>query len=118
MEEGEFDWDKHNIEHIRQHKVSPEEAEQVLTSDPLYPDFTPETVNGELRWTAYGQTDQSLCLVVIFIERGSRFRVVTAYKMSVRQRKDYLLWRAEQSEIEDDEYETYGVSEGIDEDSQ
>ena len=119
MDEGDvFDWNQHNIAHIRRHKVSPEEAEQVLASDPLYPDFTPETVNGEKRWTAYGQTDQSRCLVVIYTERGSRFRFVTAYPMTARQRKDYLRWRTEQSEIEDDEYETYGVSEDNDEDSE
>jgi hypothetical protein len=88
-----------------------------VLDDPLYPEFTPQTIKGELRWTAYGQTDQFRCLVVIFTERGSVVRVVTAYEMDARQRKDYLRWRSELIEIEDDEYQTYGVTEENDEDA-
>jgi len=104
MDEGGFEWDLHNIAHIKRHNISRAEAEQVIANEPLYPDFTPETIKGELRWTVYGQTDQYRCVVVIFTERGPLLRVVTAYEMDSRQRKDYLRWRANQSEAEDDEY--------------
>jgi hypothetical protein len=44
-------------------------------------------------------------------------RVVTAYEMDARQRKDYLLWRTQLSEAEDDEYsQSYGVTEENDDD--
>jgi uncharacterized DUF497 family protein len=119
MEEGGFEWDSHNIAHIKRHRVSPFEAEQVITSEPLYPDFTPQTIKGELRWTVYGQTNQNRCLVVVFTERGTLLRVVTAYEMSAPERNSYLLWRAQQNEAQDDEYpQEYGVTEENDDDAQ
>ena len=100
-----------NIEHLKQHKVSPSEAEQVITNDPLYPPENPQTVDGEVRWIVYGQTEQFRCLVVIYPDRGTLLRVVTAYDMDSHQRKDYLRWRKEQIEAEDDEYHAYRVTE-------
>jgi hypothetical protein len=36
MEEGVFEWDSYNIGHIKRHKVSPSEAEQVIGNDPIF----------------------------------------------------------------------------------
>ena len=69
MDEGGFEWDSHNIAHIKEHNVPPAEAEQVLINDPLYSPKNPQTVDGEVRWIVYGQTDQYRCLVVIYTER-------------------------------------------------
>ena len=33
--EIEFDWDEANVSHVARHKVSPEEAEQVILNDPV-----------------------------------------------------------------------------------
>jgi len=33
--EIEFDWDEANIAHLARHTVTPEEAEQVMLSDPV-----------------------------------------------------------------------------------
>ena len=95
MEEGGFEWDSFNIEHIKQHRVSPSEAEQVITNDPLYPPENPQTVDGEVRWIVYGQTEQFRCLVVIYTDRCC----------------EWLL-----HEAEDDEYQAYGVTEENDDD--
>jgi uncharacterized DUF497 family protein len=43
----EFDWDEANIGHLARHNVSPEEAEQVILSDPV--DLGIQMVEGEER---------------------------------------------------------------------
>jgi uncharacterized DUF497 family protein len=105
MEEGGFEWDSYNIGHIKRHKVSPSEAEQVIGNDPIFQDGTPEITNGEERWTVYGQTNRQRYLTVVYTERGPWLRVVTAYTMDSQQRKYYLREKAKQSE-KDDEYYT------------
>ena len=114
MEEGGFDWDSENIGHIKKHRVLPAEAEQVFINDPLSPsEGNPQSINGEVRWILYGETDQGRYLVVIYTERGPEplTRVVTAYPMKPRERKDYLLWRNQLSETEYDEsVQAYGTN--------
>jgi uncharacterized protein len=46
MEDGKsFEWDKRNTEHIARHDVTPEEAEQALSSDPI--ELAVQIRNGE-----------------------------------------------------------------------
>ncbi len=73
-----FDWDAANRDHIASHGVSPEEAEQVIENDPL--DIDAETVEGEDRIASIGRTDQGRFLVVVTTVRGTRLRVVTAFR--------------------------------------
>jgi hypothetical protein len=35
-EKSRFDWDRYNIAYVAEHKVTPEEVEQVLLSDPFF----------------------------------------------------------------------------------
>jgi uncharacterized protein len=72
-----FDWDAANRDHIARHRVSPEEAEQVIENDPL--DIDAETVDGEERITSIGRTDQDRFLVVITTLWETGLRVVTAF---------------------------------------
>ena len=51
----EFDWDVHNLRHIRAHKVTRDEAEQALTNDPI-PIYEQE-VSSELRSMYYSETN-------------------------------------------------------------
>jgi uncharacterized protein len=71
-----FEWDAANLGHIARHRVSPEEAEQIIENDPL--DLEAEAVNGEKRTTSIGCTHRSRFLVVVTL-RGTRVRVVTAF---------------------------------------
>jgi uncharacterized DUF497 family protein len=78
-----FTWDVHNIDHLAQHDVQPEEAEQVLSGDILDLDYR-ITPDGEERWTALGQTASGRFLVIIWtmLDDGS-YRPITAYSASV-----------------------------------
>jgi uncharacterized DUF497 family protein len=83
-----FDWDKNNIDHIAEHDVTPEEAEQVILGDPLELGFDPD-VNGEDRWTHLGETNRGRILLVIITTRGEQIRVVTSFEA---ERQDKLLY--------------------------
>src|ERR1017187_9949308 len=51
-----FDWDQANTEHIARHRVTPAEAEQVISGASL----PIETGSGEERHTELGQTDRAV----------------------------------------------------------
>src|SRR5271166_4706607 len=77
-----FHWDVHNIDHMAQHDVQSEEAEQVLSGEVLDLDYR-VTQDGEERWTALGQTASGRFLVVVWtmLDDGS-YRPITAYPAS------------------------------------
>jgi hypothetical protein len=82
-----FDWDEHNVAHIAQHGVSPDEVEYVATHQHLR---FPATTKGEgRRWKLLGKTLDGRYLVVVFAVRDGRFRTVTAYTMNQAERRKY-----------------------------
>jgi hypothetical protein len=76
--EIEFDWDDANIGHVARHSVFPEEAEQVILSDPV--DLGMEIAEGEERYLNLGATVQGRVLLVVTTWRDNRVRVVTAFE--------------------------------------
>lgn len=72
-----FDWDAANISHIARHRITPREAEEVATNDPI--DLNVEIVNEEVRLTSVGPTKTGRFLVLITTDRGDGIRVVTAF---------------------------------------
>jgi uncharacterized DUF497 family protein len=83
-----FDWDEHNIRHVAEHDVTPEEAEQVLLNDPAYAGL--QDHDGEERLVEVGVTDALRILVVITTFRGELIRVVTAYPAPPAFRDFYI----------------------------
>jgi len=75
--EIEFDWDEANIAHLARHTVTPEEAEQVMLSDPV--DLGMEIVEGEKRSLNLGSTQPGRVLLVATTWREDCVRVVTAF---------------------------------------
>ena len=59
------------------HRVSPDEAEEVISNEPL--DIEAAVVAGEERITSIGRTNRGRFLVVITTFRGSLVRVVTRF---------------------------------------
>lgn len=82
----EFEWDKHNIEHVRKHKVEPGECEQLFFNIPFIvnPDFAHS--RGEERYFALGKTNMNRTLVVIFTIRKAKIRIITARDASKKER--------------------------------
>lgn len=82
-----FFWDSGNKEHIAKHKVTPAEAEQVVSNNPI--DLPLQVRNGEERIAQVGETDAGRLLVVITTMRDGLIRVVTAFPASKHFRNVY-----------------------------
>ncbi len=85
----EFDWDQNNINHIEEHGVSPAEAEQVVTNEPLDLEF--QTEAGEERFAQLGETNAGRILVLISTWRGTKIRVITAWDASKTLKHLYII---------------------------
>jgi uncharacterized DUF497 family protein len=84
-----FIWDAENLSHIARHKITQEEAEQVIQNDPL--DLERQIVNGEERFLHLGETLAKRILFVVVTERDDLLRVVTAFPADREARRFYLL---------------------------
>jgi uncharacterized DUF497 family protein len=84
-----FIWDAENLSHIARHKISQEEAEQVIQNDPL--DLERQILNGEERFLHLGETLAKRTLFVVVTERDDLLRVVTAFPADPKARRFYSL---------------------------
>jgi uncharacterized protein len=85
-----FEWDNRKArQNTRKHGVSFEEAASVFgdTMSRTIPD--PLHSTDEDRFVMVGQSDRRRVLVVVFTERGDRFRIISARLATRRERKDY-----------------------------
>ena len=84
-----FVWDAENLSHIARHKISQEEAEQVIQNDPL--DLERQILNGEEHFLHLGETLARRILFVVVTERDDLLRVVTAFAADRKARRFYSL---------------------------
>ena len=80
-----FVWNDKNIEHIGNHDVSPDEAEEIFVSK--Y--FLLKTRQG--RYMAFGKTFAGRYLIVVFefLEGARGIQVITARDMNEKEKKLY-----------------------------
>ena len=79
---AEFEWDDANIDHLAEHGVEPEEAEEVFADHPII------QRSRDGRFIAWGQTWAGRYLMVVFGRKpGHVVRVVTARSMTQRERQ-------------------------------
>ncbi len=90
-----FIWDAANIDHIAEHGISTEEAEQVIDNDPLH--IERQFRNGEPRVLHLGETLAGRILYVVVTQRGEDLRVVTGFPADRQSRQFY----SEQKELGD-----------------
>ena len=83
-----FDWDDANRAHLARHEIAPGDAEQVVLGASLPLEI--EERSGEERHTALGETSAGRLLVVVWMWRQGKIRVVTAFPA---KRKWRALWR-------------------------
>ena len=91
--ELQFDWDDANAGHLRRHRVSREEFEELLQNEPL--DLEYETETGEERYKSLGATRRGRILVAVWTARRGCVRAITAYPAPKRLRDLYLQHRGE-----------------------
>ena len=83
----EFDWDAENTRHLKRHRVTPAEFEDVMNGAPLYLEY--QTRSGEERYKVLGATKTGRVLIGIWTARLGKVRAITAYAASRAYRKFY-----------------------------
>jgi len=83
-----FEWDEANRQHVARHGISPEEAEEAVTTDSL--DVDVQQHESEPRVLCFGRTKSGRLLTVLYAERHGKVRVVTAYEMTKAQQRLYF----------------------------
>jgi uncharacterized DUF497 family protein len=85
-----FDWDEGNrIKNEEKHEVSVGECEQLFFNEPLVILDNYARPGTEIRYAAFGRTDEERVLTIIFTIRGTLLRVISARDMSRKERKFY-----------------------------
>ena len=83
-----FDWDAYNLKHIARHGITSKEAEEAVLIEPLEADVQPH--EGEERVLCFARTKSGRLLTILYTERRSKIRVVTAYEMTKQQQRMYF----------------------------
>jgi hypothetical protein len=83
-----FDWDEANVAHLARHAVATAEAQEVISGASI--PLESEERGGEERHTELGETAGGRLLVVVWIWRRGKVRVVTVFPAN---RKWRAFWR-------------------------
>lgn len=85
-----FEWDRQKAEtNLRKHGVSFEEAQTVFTDPLAITLFDPDHSENEERFIDIGMSDNQRVLVVGYMERGQRIRLINARQASAGECKQY-----------------------------
>lgn len=84
-----FDWNKGNLEHIKKHNVDYKECEQVFFNKPIIVNDDKTHSQKEQRFRIYGRTNKNRRLMVIYIIRENKIRVISSRDQSRQERKEF-----------------------------
>jgi uncharacterized protein len=85
-----FQWDQGNIDkNINKHKINNTQAEEVFFNHPIILIEDDKHSQKEKRFMLLGKTDKNKLLTIIFTQRGSQIRIISARPMSKKERKFY-----------------------------
>jgi len=90
-----FEWDEHNPRKIRAHRIERKEVEQALSNGPVL--IYDQTIEAEVRYVYYGESNDGRLLAVAITERREKIRVITAYDLDAGQKREYLARRHEEN---------------------
>ena len=80
-----FDWNEANIEHIAEHGVTPDEAEEVFSDEDNVQDEDIEHSIIEKRFLIIGKTEKGRLLYQIFTRRGDKIRVISSRDINKKE---------------------------------
>ena len=82
-----FEWDRQKAElNLRKHRVSFIEAVDVFNDDFSSTVLDPDGSRDEFRYLTFGRTSAFRYLVVSYTEQSDRVRIISARKMTPRER--------------------------------
>ena len=76
-ESREFDWDRHNEQHLTKHGISRSDAEDVLSGSHILLEY--QTEGDEQRWVAVGATRMGRILSIVFAIRQGAMHPITGW---------------------------------------
>ena len=79
-------WDQDTVDHISRHSVSPEDVEEVLFNE-VNPPLIMRGKEG--KYLAYGKTDGSRLLLVVWAAKYRKTKIITARDMSKKEKQFY-----------------------------
>ena len=86
MKIEKISWDQETVDHISNHSVSPEEVEEALFNE----EAAPLIMRGkEGRYLAYGKTDGGRLLLIVWVPRYRKTKIVTARDMNEKEKRFY-----------------------------
>lgn len=81
----EVQWDRGNEEHLAEHGVAADEAEELFYNNPV--SLGSSTRSDGKRHVVVGATDAGRCLTVVYVVRAGAVRVVTAFDAPEKHRR-------------------------------
>jgi uncharacterized DUF497 family protein len=85
-----FEWDAEKaVGNLRKHRVSFEEAASVFNDLHATAYVDPDHSTSEKRCLTFGTSAQGRLLIVGYADRGERIRIITARKVTRRERELY-----------------------------
>lgn len=86
----DFEWDPEKARrNVQAHGVSFLEAAEVFADELSSTVADPDHSEGERRYLIFGQTQSGRPLVVVFVERRGRIRLISAREMTKRESRAY-----------------------------
>ncbi|MBI3558961.1 BrnT family toxin [Candidatus Gottesmanbacteria bacterium] len=82
-------WDRGNLEHIKKHKITSEECEEVFNNRPLLVRKDVGHSQKEERFEVLGQADAGQKVFLVYTVREEQIRVISARNQSRKERKFY-----------------------------
>lgn len=82
----EFEWDEDNLDHLRRHRISADEAEEVFEGTVLRQRGGSQATD---RFRVLGRTAAGRYLVILYQSKGSIIRPYTGWDMSRSERLLY-----------------------------
>ena len=80
-----FDWNEANIEHIAEHDVTPDEAEEVFSDEKNVLDEDTEHSIIENRFLIIGKTEKDRLLYQILTRREDKIRVISSRDINKKE---------------------------------
>jgi uncharacterized protein len=85
-----FDWDQGNKEKSwNKHKITIKESEEAFFNRPIKTFIDIKHSQKENRLTILGRTDENKKLYITFTIRNKQIRIISARKMSIKERRFY-----------------------------
>ena len=84
-----FDWNKGNLEHIKNHNVSYRECEEAFLGKPLIVNEDETHSQNEARFRVYGQTNKKRLIFMVSTIRNNKIRVISARNQKKKERQEF-----------------------------